>query len=389
VSKKSRVEEVRLEDAVLRDLVARGSKFYEQGRFKEAQECFGKAEQHIDIHMTEGANKDLPKTILYHLFFLKLRSKAPLSEDDLLKASLELLREYGPPPFPHQVYLMATLVSLQFNKSISNVIKELTYSKGTWLHLPLFVIFLIFSSNSSGPETGQSAFLDDTSYLCEIVTILARLLSVIGLDSKKVESLDEDSLRVVSNAENDFIRLNLIFLSHSSGKAEPMRIPKRDRYLEIIGLFLRDLEAVSPEKSSLASLLRLCLEGFVVGELFNTQAIIAAKTQAQGDRQEPAADEQINFELFAPWSYFSVSPHHLGKDAVEPKITQKLRGFTSSRPDFSAKDLKHLLRSLQRSATPSDLSSYVQRAEVDFVNKDYAATLGYLASPRLFFRFLK
>jgi len=158
VSKKSRVEEVRLEDAVLRDLVARGSKFYEQGRFKEAQECFGKAEQHIDIHMTEGANKDLPKTILYHLFFLKLRSKAPLSEDDLLKASLELLREYGPPPFPHQVYLMATLVSLQFNKSISNVIKELTYSKGTWLHLPLFVIFLIFLRIHQDPKRGSQPF---------------------------------------------------------------------------------------------------------------------------------------------------------------------------------------------------------------------------------------
>lgn len=211
--------------------------------------------------------------------------------------------------------------------------------------------------------------LDDTSYLCELASILARLVGIIGPQPGNLDSMDEETLMRISAVKNDFIKLNLGFLTHSSARVMPMRAAKRDRLLEIITQFFNDLDGVSAEKSPLASLLRSCLEGFVVGELFNTQVLIVEKTQGQ----EPA-DQFINYELFSPWSDFSVSYLLLPKGAQESRIIQAVRSI--ARSDLSARDLKHLLRSLQRADhSASQSTSHVRRAEVDLVNKDYAAAL--------------
>ena len=130
ISKRLKLDRGKLEQITLRELVARGCRFYEQGHLAEAEECFRKAEKSVDIQSSDGPNKDLPQLILYHLFFLKLRSRTPFAEDALTSECTELIREYGPPPFSHQVFLMASLISLGYYTAISNIIKDLTYSKG-------------------------------------------------------------------------------------------------------------------------------------------------------------------------------------------------------------------------------------------------------------------
>lgn len=195
LAKRLKVDQSKLQTTFLKDLMNRGRRLFAQGLHQEAEECFLKVKNSLDQQRPTSpeATSDLHQPVLYHLFYLKLKMKNPLSEDALTKSCVALIRENKPPPFRDQIFLLASLISLGHVTAVSNVVKELTYSKD--------------------PE---SAFLDETSYLCAFVSLLARLLAAIGPQPGNLDGVDEQSLKAVWGIANEFINLNAVFLTSSA-----------------------------------------------------------------------------------------------------------------------------------------------------------------------------